>query len=229
MGASFASASIIIAVYGHVDLAVRFLFAAYAFDILDGVIARKSSGSSREGLMLDRAIDRLSQVVAPLIIYASWLAGLEDRPGLLDVVLIAVYSSIIIPVSLYRLVYRIVWSLEYFHGLPLFVHAGLLLTSIVSSTPINPGILVIAALMSALPVKYFRTSRRETPSPMPLPRLLTVALLALLPYDNTLVKYAALSVKWGLIVYIALGPVLYHIIAHYSKQQKTKEDPKKNK
>ncbi len=206
---------------------MRFLFAAYAFDILDGVIARRSGGSSREGLMLDRAIDRLSQVVAPLIIYASWLAGLEDQPSLLDIVLIAAYSAIIIPVSLYRLVYRIVWSLEYFHGLPLFVHAGLLLTSIVSSTPVNPGILVIAALMSALPVKYFRTSRREAPSPMLLPRLLTVALLALLPYDNTLVKYAALSVKWGLIAYIVVGPISYHIITHYgAKQQKTKEDLK---
>ena len=219
-GASFASASIVIAIYGHVSLAVRLLFAAYAFDVLDGIIARRAGGSSKEGLMLDRAIDRLSQVVAPIIIYASWLAGLGGGYGHLEIALIALYGAIIIPVSLYRLVYRIVWSLEYFHGLPLFAHAGLLLTSIVSSAPINPVILVAAAIMSALPVKYFRTPRKGSPSPMPVPRLLAIALLALLPYDNIIVRYAALLVKWGLVAYIVVGPILYYVIVRHSSEDR---------
>jgi len=161
--------------------------------------------------MLDRAIDRLAQVIAPLVIYASWLSRTASADSM-DTLLLALYGSIIIPVALYRLVYRIVWSLSYFHGLPLFVHGGLLLTSIVSGAPINPLILVAAAIMSALPVKYFRTSGRGKPSPMAAPRLLLVALLALLPYDNIVVRQAANTVKWLLIAYLATGPLLYYIM-----------------
>jgi CDP-diacylglycerol--serine O-phosphatidyltransferase len=191
---------------------VRLLFASYALDVLDGVIARARGESSREGLMLDRAIDRLSQVIAPLVIYASWLSQ-SGSLGLVDAALLTVYGSIIVPVAFYRLVYRVVWSLNYFHGLPLFVHAGLLLTSIISGSPVNPAVLVIAALMSALPVKYFRTSRRGRPSPLAAPRLALVLSLALLPYDNALVAGAAQAVNWLLIGYIAAGPLAFYAVS----------------
>ncbi|MEB3779496.1 MAG: CDP-alcohol phosphatidyltransferase family protein [Desulfurococcales archaeon] len=210
VGAGVAGASIIVSVAGFIDLSIRLLFLSYFFDILDGVVARRLGISSEKGLMLDRAVDRVSQVIAPLVVYASWVSfkGVSS----LYYAFIAVYASIIIMISLYRLIYRVVSTLEYFHGLPMFFHAGLMLTAILSDRVVHPLILLAGAFMSALPVRYYRRHSESTPSPAPLLRGAIVLLITVIPYGHPFIPVLASIIFYALIVYMIIGPIAYIVL-----------------
>jgi len=213
IGASLSSISIILAIHSYIYEAVRFLLFSYAADILDGWIARRLGESSKTGLMLDRTLDRLSQVIAPVVIYTSWLASIGVSNE--QLIYIAIYASILIPFAFYRLIYRVVTSLEYFYGLPLFFHAGLIITSILANRIIHPVVLLVSLTLTILPIKYFR--RRKTskqPSPLTPLRLIIVVLMAIIPYTYNIVTQLALAIQYILITYMLLGPILYYLFVH---------------
>ncbi len=202
-GGFLAALSIPLFIHGYYDAGVRLLFASYAFDVVDGWLARRY-GSSSDGFFLDRAFDRLSQVVAPGVLLLSW-----PQWARLEYCLVSLYFAGLTVVALYRLVRRGVPSLAYFNGLPLFAHAGLILSSYIAGWPPHPLLLLALLAASSVPVPYFR--RRpgsRSPSPALAPRLAAVAVLAILPYDNPLVEAAAFAVLAGIILYAALGPVM---------------------
>ncbi|MEB3816631.1 MAG: CDP-alcohol phosphatidyltransferase family protein [Desulfurococcales archaeon] len=203
-GGVLAGASITLAVSGYLDLAVRILMLAYALDVLDGWLARRFGGASEEGLMLDRAFDRVSQVVAPLIVYAAWAT---PRLSPLDRALLAAYSGGIVAVAFWRLVKRVVWRLTHFAGLPMFAHAGVLLLSYIGDVLVKPVILIGLMIMSAVPVPYLRRLRwgSRNPSPGTLPRLLAVLIIAVLPYHAAPVVAAARVALAALLAYAAVG------------------------
>jgi phosphatidylserine synthase len=203
-GGLLAGASIPLSISGHLDVAVRLLMLAYFFDVIDGWLARHFGGSTPEGLMLDRAFDRVSQVIAPLTLYLSWASR---TAGLQDLVLLSIYAGGIVAVAFWRLVRRIVWELTHFAGLPMFVHAGVLITSYLARIKLNPLILVGLMLASAIPIPYMRriSKSRGTPSPGVSVRAAIVALFAVIPYNNTAVIYASKIALVGLLLYAALG------------------------
>ena len=202
-GGILAGASIPLAVMGHYSIAVRLLMLAYLCDVLDGWLARRYGGSTSEGLMLDRALDRVSQVIAPLTLYTAWVSG---RLSPLESALLALYAGGIVAVAFWRLVHRIVWRLTYFAGLPLFVHAGVMLSSYMAGTPVNPLILLALLAASAAPIPYVRRlSESSTPSPGTAPRAAAVLALALLPYRSPVVMLLGKLVLIALLLYAALG------------------------
>ncbi|MCE4618099.1 MAG: CDP-alcohol phosphatidyltransferase family protein [Desulfurococcales archaeon] len=215
-GLSLAGASIPIAIFGYIEPAIRILFIAYLMDILDGWIARRLGEASQQGFMLDRAIDRVSQVIAPLIIYLSWV----PKENAIHLALLTVYSSIIITTAFYRLIYRGVRSLEYFSGLPMFFHAGILIMSSIIKYNINPLILVIGSILSLLPVRYFRRIPREgrTPSPAVSLRASIVLIMAIIPYNITMVELVARSLIYILIVYMITGPIIYWYVERVTRK-----------
>jgi CDP-diacylglycerol--serine O-phosphatidyltransferase len=181
-------------------------------DVLDGWVAREASGSSREGLLLDRAIDRFSQVVVPFTIY---IISFHDAYRGVELAILLLYFSILSTTAFYRLVYRIVWSLEYFAGLPLFIHSVVMISSVIAGSPLPPQLLLALALATAAPIPYMRRLRTKQggPSPAPLPRLLLLAVLAAVPYNNTIVLWLARLLLVASIAYAALGyipPLLAH-------------------
>ena len=204
-GGLLAGLAVPAAVAGYYSAAVRLLFLSYALDVVDGWLARRYG--SVGGFFLDRAFDRLSQVIAPGVLLLSWM----ESAGLLEGWRLAAYSlyySLIVTVALWRLVMRGVRSLAYFSGLPLFAHALIALSSVIAGTPPDPALLLALALASAVPVPYLRRLRgQRTPSPAPLPRFAALLVLALLPYSHPLVKAAAEAVYWGVVAYAAIGPI----------------------
>ncbi len=213
IGAGLSSISIILAIHNYIYEAIRFLLFSYIADILDGWIARKLGESNKKGLMLDRALDRLSQVVAPIVIYASWLTTTENNNEYL--IYVTLYASVLIPFAYYRLIYRVVASLEYFYGLPLFFHAGLIITSILANQIIHPVVLFTSLMLTILPIKYFRRKRTsKQPSPLTPLRLLLVLSIAIIPYSHSIVVKLALAIQYILIVYMLLGPVLYYLFVY---------------
>ncbi|MEB3774434.1 MAG: CDP-alcohol phosphatidyltransferase family protein [Desulfurococcales archaeon] len=205
-GLALASASIPVSLYGLHEYALRLLFLAYLADVLDGWVARRRGEASELGFMLDRAIDRVSQIIAPLTLYASWIRGRAPEEYY---ILFTIYFSIIVSTGFYRLIYRRVTTLEYFHGLPMFFHAGILITSMVSGRVIPIYILYLGAVMSIAPIRYYRRGRSGGPSPGVAPRAVLLLLLALIPYDNRLVTGVSTLIYYSLIAYLLAGPLLY--------------------
>ncbi|MEB2836171.1 MAG: CDP-alcohol phosphatidyltransferase family protein [Desulfurococcales archaeon] len=203
-GGALAGASMPLAVAGHYSIAVRLLMLAYLCDVLDGWLARRYGGSTSEGLMLDRALDRVSQVLAPLTLYTAWVSA---RLTPLESVLLALYAGGIVAVAFWRLVHRIVWRLTHFAGLPLFVHAGVMLSSYIADSPVNPLILLALLAASAAPIPYVRrlSKSSSTPSPGVAPRAAAVLVLALLPYRNPVVILLGKLVLISLLLYAAVG------------------------
>ena len=206
IGGALAGASIALAVIGHVEYAVRMLMLSYAADVLDGWVARRFGGSTEKGLMLDRAFDRVSQVIGPLVAYAAWIRTLD--PGQLYTLIYVVYAGGLVAVAFWRLIYRVVWSLRYFAGLPMFAHAAVLLSSIIAGSPIPAPILLALLAASAAPIPYVRRlSEKSTPSPgMPL-RLLIVTAIALVPYDWEPIQELAWLLRAAILVYAAAGAI----------------------
>ncbi len=203
-GGILAGFSMVLGVYGYVIVAVHILFLSYAMDVLDGIVARKTGGGTREGLLLDRAFDRLSQVIAPLVLYSSWIS--TKGIGKLYLWLFLVYSGFLIGIAFWRLVYRVVWSLGYFAGLPLFVHALTLLLSIISGRILPVYIYLAMLIASALPVPYLRRlSFKSTPSPGGVLRFSLALVIAVIPYSPWIVKVIAEILIYAILLYAALG------------------------
>ena len=202
----FAGLSIPLGIAGHYDTAIRLLFVSYALDVLDGWLARKY-GSSPDGFYLDRAFDRLSQVIAPVTLLLLWLNSLSMLSGY-NLVTLSVYFSGIVTVSLWRLVKRGVKSLAYFSGLPMFAHAIIALSSIISSEPPEPLLLLALLAASAVPIPYFRRGlRQQTPSPAPWLRLAILIAFALIPYNHELIQHIARLLFWTIVAYAIIGPI----------------------
>ncbi len=202
-GGFLSALSIPLFILGYYDLGVRVLFAGYGFDVVDGWLARRY-GSREDGFFLDRAYDRLSQVVAPGVLLLAWAP--QDR---LSAILYSFYFAGFAAMAYYRLVRRGVRSLAYFNGLPLFAHAAVILAAYISGWPPSPLLLYTMLAASSLPIPYYRRRAGSgNPSPATLGRLALVALLALAPYDNMLVETLAYAVIAAIIAYLALGPVL---------------------
>ena len=203
-GGLLAGASIPLSISGHLDTAVRLMMIAYFFDVIDGWLARRFGGSTPEGLMLDRAFDRVSQVIAPLTLYLSWAT--RDA-STLDIALLSIYTGGIVAIAFWRLVRRIVWELTHFAGLPMFVHAGVLITSYLARVELSPLILLGLMTASAIPVPYTRriSKKGRTPSPAVSLRAAVVLLFAAVPYQNRLVVYASEAGLIALLLYAALG------------------------
>ena len=202
-GGVLAGASMPLAVMGYYSTAVRLLMLAYLCDVLDGWLATRYGGSTGEGLMLDRALDRVSQVIAPLTLYTAWAS---ERLSPMESALLALYAGGIVAVAFWRLVHRIVWRLTHFAGLPLFVHAGVMLSSYIADAPVNPLILLALLAASAVPIPYVRRlPKSSTPSPGVAPRAAAVLVLALLPYRNPVVMLLGKLVLISLLLYAALG------------------------
>jgi phosphatidylserine synthase len=204
-GGLLAGASIPLSISGHMDAAVRLLMLAYFFDVIDGWLARRFGGSTPEGLMLDRAFDRVSQIIAPLTLYLSWV--FSGATSIRDLILLSIYAGGIVAVAFWRLVRRIVWSLTHFAGLPMFVHAGVLITSYLAHVRVNPLVLVGLMLASAVPVPYVRRISKSggTPSPGVSIRAAIVLLFAVIPYNNAVVIEASKVALGGLLLYAATG------------------------
>ena len=207
-GIGLGLASIIEAVWGEIEIALRLLFLAYAADVLDGWVARRFGVSNELGFMLDRSIDRVTQIIAPLVIYASWI-GNEPLPYR---VLFMIYASLLGIIAFYRLIYRRVTSLTHFAGLPMFFHAGILLTGVIAGIKVHPLVLYAGLIASTIPIPYFRRMKTSSnPSPATWGRLLIILALALLPYDHQVIAGAAMAVHVLLVAYLALGWLLYRI------------------
>ena len=189
-GGAVAGSSLVAAAMGHPFLAAKLILASYIADVLDGwaarhVDAKRGLGPTREGQMLDRSLDRITQIVAPLVALASYYHGLGV--GLPVQLLLAAYAAIIVPASVYRLVYRVRAALDYFPGTPLFVHAMIMLGTILMEARGEyriPLLLLVASIGTASSIPYVRRlpGRRSTqPSPALLPRLALLLLLVLAP------------------------------------------------
>ncbi len=204
-GGILAGISIILSIYGYNMMAIHFLFLSYAMDVLDGIVARKTGGGTREGLLLDRAFDRVSQVIAPLIIYSSWSSR---EANLLYKLLFVGYAGVLIGVAFWRLVYRVVWSLSYFAGLPLFAHALILLSAVIAGKVIPIYILYAMLIASSIPIPYLRRfSTKSTPSPGGPFRLALALLIAVIPYNNKPIEILAEIIIYSTILYLILGPL----------------------
>lgn len=195
-----------LSVAGEYHAAVRLLLAAYVLDVLDGWLARRY-GSAEDGFFLDRAFDRLSQVVAPTVLLAAWMeaGGLMEGAGL---ALYSAYFAGLYSVAFWRLVRRGVRSLAYFSGLPMFAHAIVALASVLRGEAPPPELLLALLAASALPVPYLRRLRGQaTPSPAPWARAGALAALAVAPYDSQAIQALADALFWGVVAYAAVGPL----------------------
>lgn len=203
-GGLAAGAAVALASAGALEASLRLLFASYALDVLDGWVARRTGGGTSRGQTLDRALDRVSQVVAPLAVYASWLSA--QNAAWTIIALFALYAGGLVAAAFWRLVYRPVPSLDYFSGLPMFVHAVVLLSSVLSGASVHPAVLLALLAASAAPIPYTRRLRgRGGPSPAPWPRLAVMLLLAAAPYDNGLVAELASLVRVAVLAYALAG------------------------
>ncbi len=199
----------VLGAWGDYYLAIRFLMLSYFFDVIDGWLARRYGGSTPEGLMLDRAFDRVSQVIAPLVVYTGWARSSGALESEVSLALFTIYAAGLVAVAFWRLVRRIVWSLQYFAGLPMFVHSGVLLLPVIAGTPIHPAVLLALLLASGLPVPYLRRLKPSSPTPSPATplRLAVVAGLALIPYHLHPIKVAAKLLLLALLAYAVTGPI----------------------
>jgi phosphatidylserine synthase len=203
LGGAVAGASIVIAVLGMPLLALRLLILSYLADVFDGWVARRYDAPDPRGQQLDRSLDRVTQIIAPLIVYIVYFHSMFS---LLDKILYAFYAGIIIPAGYYRLVYRRVSSLRYFPGLPLFVHAITLIGAVIADLRLPGALMILLALGSSIPIPYFRSGRGSgSPSPMLVPRAALLIILSLLPYGNSLVELLAEILVVGVLAYGLFG------------------------
>ena len=176
---------------------------ALLLDILDGYFARLLKTSSEKGELLDRLFDRYYQVIVPAIMYAHYYGWSLSA---------TFYASLIITISLWRLTRR-VRARKYFAGAPLFLHTIAILTGFYAENPVPPEIMIVLAIMSLLPLKYYRrkasASEKINKGTYFQARTLAVAILIIIPYSRldtvmTLIHYASITI--GLLgwVYFAL-------------------------
>ncbi len=193
-----ASLAIVLASIGECMVSLRLIFLCLALDVLDGLFARALKAVSERGEFLDRLFDRLYQIVAPAIIYVQ---ALKSSPEAL------MYASIIISGSFWRLSRRVP-TREYFAGLPLFTHTILIVSSIISGYLIPPYIMIVLAILSIIPIKYYRRktsfSHLENKGTFWIPRLLIPLILLIIPYTGVFSKLF-LAIELAILAYIAFG------------------------
>jgi len=136
--------SIYMAATGRFQLAARLFFLALFFDYLDGLAARLLDAGSPRGEVLDRAVDRINQCVAPAVLYAA--AG-----GILD----SAVASLLVIIGIVRL--SIPKDSRYFRGAPLFIPALLIECSVLAGMDLHPLILLPFILVTGLPIPYPRS------------------------------------------------------------------------
>lgn len=166
-------------------------------DALDGYLARRLGTTSERGELLDRVFDRLHQIVTPSVIYYTFL---HDA-------LATMYAASIITISYWRLVRRVP-SREYFAGLPLNVHTILMIASIYSGCPMDPAILLLLALLSASPLKYYRrrrTSRMRDGGSLWFARFAVPLAIASFPRPLETLGPLFLLLEFAALAYAALG------------------------
>ncbi len=183
---------------------MRLLFIAYTLDVLDGVLARRE-GATREGFMLDRAVDRFTQVIVPSILLLLYKA-----PGTstLEYGLYAAYTASLVTLGFYRLVYRRVESLNYFSGLPLLTHALVILAGIIALRNINIILLYYLLALSLLPIPYYRRPSSGGKRSFPASRMIGALLLAVIPYGGIIAEIIYWLVIVGVLVYSIGGALI---------------------
>ena len=205
-GGSLASLSLVLAVLGEPLLGVRLLIASYIADVLDGWVARRYDTPDSRGQLLDRSLDRFSQVIVPLILFTTFWA---DSFSAIERIALALYAAVMIPYSFYRLAYRRVADLSYFPGAPLFTHTLIMTGSIIGGIKINPLTFLVLAALSILPLRYLRRlpgkRGQKSPSPALIPRLVLLALLASLPYSGILGRSLGVLLILASLLYVFLG------------------------
>lgn len=216
--------AIIFALQGSIEFAVRFIFLGFFFDAIDGTLAR-TFGSRPNGKILDRAADRISQGMAPGMLFAAFFEW--QLSALLFGIL---FSSLGL------------WSLtkhntspEYFSGLPLSIVALAILGTVMSGITMPLAVFFIFGLLVFLrriryPRRLSRPSvahrgarermEKELREPMPLigfiagktwiVRAVLLSTIALLPVEFwTPVGIIILLVA---LPYVVIGPMAYVLI-----------------
>ncbi len=149
-----ASLSLIFVAMGELQTGIRLIFLCMALDVLDGLIARLLEATSEKGEFLDRLYDRVYQIIVPALLYTRYMGWSWSSIA---------YSSLIVTVALWRLSRRVPGR-EYFAGLPLFIHTMVILSSFLSGISVRPEIMLILAVLSLLPLKYYRRSLKYSSS-----------------------------------------------------------------
>ena len=204
LGAFTGSLALAAGVYGNLWLAVRLLFIAYTLDVLDGVLARRE-GATREGFMLDRAVDRFTQVIVPSILLLLYEA---PRTSTIEYGLYAAYTASLVTLGFYRLVYRRVESLNYFSGLPLLTHALVILAGIIALRHINIILLYYLLFLSLLPIPYYRRPSNGGKRSFPASRIIGALILAIIPYGGIIAEIIYWLVIVGVLVYSIGGALI---------------------
>ena len=204
LGAFTGSLALAGGIYGDLWLAVRLLFIAYTLDVIDGIVARRQ-GSTREGFMLDRAVDRFTQVIVPSILLLLYEA---QNTSTTEYVAYATYTASLISLAFYRLVYRRVESLNYFSGLPLLAHALVILAGIMALRNVNILLLYYLLALSLLPIPYYRRPSSGGKTSFPVARIIGALLLAVIPYGGWIAELIYWLVTMGVIVYSVSGAII---------------------
>jgi len=199
------SLALLAAFKGSYELSIRLIFVCMSLDVLDGLLARKLNAMSDEGELLDRVTDRIYQVLIPSLIYvnaSSW--SLTSQA----------YAALIITISFWRLV-RKVPSKDKFAGLPLFAHTLVIIFGYLGGCLLPGYAMIIMAVLSAVPVPYFRRLRTggpsETRGTLWQLRISAPILLAFIPYASlsplfrALLIIAAFYVAFGWVPPLLLG------------------------
>ncbi|MEB3789211.1 MAG: CDP-alcohol phosphatidyltransferase family protein [Desulfurococcales archaeon] len=213
IGGSLTGLALVTGLTGEICLAVKLLLLAYFMDVIDGWVARKYDEPDERGQMLDRVLDRISQVVVPFILFiATYEKYLEGY----SLGIMYIYASIMIPGIFYRLVYRARRSLDYFPGTPLFVHALILLGAVIygSYYSFYSFILLGAALGTALNIPYFRRRTGSGPSPAVAGRALGILLLVAIPCASTIWQGFGIVLLSIGVLYAAVGWIIYLVLSY---------------
>ena len=165
---------------------------AFLMDVIDGWIARKR-GITLRGQLIDRISDRVSQVVAPVLLYIIKY-GFSKA--------FTLYASALLIASVWRLVKAPVADLRAFPGLPLICHTAVIIASIIGGFKLPPLIMLVLIIPTLLPVPYPRGSINEATAPVKVMALLTMMII---PYDIELLKTIMLIVIYGVVTYTCVG------------------------
>jgi CDP-diacylglycerol--serine O-phosphatidyltransferase len=172
------------------DLGVVAILLAAVLDTLDGRIARMLGGSTKFGAEMDSLSDVIGFGVAPAVLLYEWVMRAAGSVGWALVLLYCVCCAL----RLARFNTRLgasdlpPWAYKFFTGVPAPAAAGLVLTPMMVSFEVGPGlfshvfvnaivIVAVSALMISQVPTYSGKSIR-VPQHYVLPLLLVVGLLA---------------------------------------------------
>jgi len=184
------------AIHGEIPLGARLFFLALFFDYLDGVAARLLKSSSKRGEALDRFCDRITQCIVPAITYS--VSG--SVPEVLTATLLVVAGA---------RRYVLGRDPRFFKGAPLFIPALMIESSALGGFEFPWILLLIAVVMTIIPIKYPRSKETSGGSSLWYLRPLPVLFLILL--TDPFVRYVCLAVFAGSVALLIVGPVIWKI------------------